>query len=169
MSGLGRPFTRLSHHGTSTEWTSRAVKLRVAAATWTAAMQAIGLSAICMAIAVWCSSARSPIFLVSRMPPAVKMSGCITASAPDSSNGLNPSFRYMSSPVARGVVVEFAMRTYWSVYCHGTGSSIQDILYFSSRFASLMQSSTGICPRWSIASGISYPISARTSAMYFSR
>lgn len=32
-----------------------------------------------------------------------------------------------------------------------------------------MQSSTGMCPRWSIASGISYPISALTSAMYFSR
>ncbi|OQC19006.1 MAG: hypothetical protein BWX70_03361 [Verrucomicrobia bacterium ADurb.Bin070] len=93
MSGWGSPVTSSSHHGTSTECTSSAVKLRVAAATCTAAMQATGLSAMWIAMATPWSSARSPIFLVSRMPPAESTSGWTTAMPPDLSRGMKFSLR----------------------------------------------------------------------------
>ena len=83
-------LTRSPHHGTSTEWSSSAMKLRVAAATWTAARQAIGLSAMWRFIWTPYSSAMSPIFFVSIIPPAVSRSGCTTASAPDSRSGPTP-------------------------------------------------------------------------------
>ena len=49
ISGFG-DVTRLSHHGTSSEWCSSAMKFSVAAAVCTLAMNEIGEPAKCIAI-----------------------------------------------------------------------------------------------------------------------
>ena len=51
----------------------------------------------------------SPIFFVSKMPPAVSTSGWMTANAPLFNNGTNDSFKYMSSPVPNGTVGEIVI------------------------------------------------------------
>ena len=91
-SGFG-DVTRLSHHGTSIEWCSRAMKFSVAAAVWTLAMNDTGLPAKCMAIGTPCSMAKSPIFFVSRRPPAEARSGWIMSTAPMVMSFAKSSFR----------------------------------------------------------------------------
>jgi hypothetical protein len=92
-SGFGSPTAMSSHQSTSTEWYSSAMKFSVAIATCAAAIAAIGLSAMWIAIATPCACAASPIFLVSRMPPLVRMSGWITETPPLFSSGMKSSLR----------------------------------------------------------------------------
>ena len=131
MTGLGRPVTRSFHQGTSTEWFSNDIKFSVAAAQWTLAIAAIGEPAMCIAMLTPYSCARSPIFLVSSIPPDDARSGWQTDMAPASNSFTNSSLQYMSSPVQMGVSQELASRTNWSVNCHGIMSSSQARRYLS--------------------------------------
>ena len=65
----------------------------MAAAQWTLAKSVTGEPAMCRAMPMPCSIARSPIFLVSSSPPEVARSGWQMEIAFFSNSGRKPSFR----------------------------------------------------------------------------
>ena len=92
--------------------------------------------------------------------PRRQYSGWTTAKAPDLNSGINDSFSVHVSPVPKGTVVDCAKRTHWSSSAMESHLPSMPIELLETG-ASLMQSSTGICPKWSMAIGISYPVAAR--------
>ena len=67
-----------------------------------------------------------------------------------------------------GWLQEFLIRTRSSVLVHGTGSSTQANLNFSTVWQHLMMVSTLKLPTWSQARGMFHPTFSRTAAQKFS-